>query len=49
MFLNLSLKIYMNVCPGPKELYNSKHMDMNPTRRVNLYHIYSTLYTLATT
>ena len=22
-----------HVCPGPQELYNSKHMDMNPTRR----------------
>ena len=28
MFLALK-----NVCPGPQELYNSKHVDMNPTRR----------------
>ena len=26
--------LYMNVCHGPQELYNSKHMDMSPTRRV---------------
>ena len=30
----LALKNCMNVCPGPQELYNSKHMDMSPTRRV---------------
>ena len=28
-----ALKNCMNVCPGPQEPYNSKHMDMNPTRR----------------
>ena len=40
----LALKNSMNVCPGPQELYYSKHMDMNPTKRVC-----SILYTLATT
>ena len=30
----IALKNCMNVCPGPQELYNSKHMDMSPTRRV---------------
>ena len=29
----LAPKNCMNVCPGPQELYNSKHMDMSPTRR----------------
>ena len=33
-FNKLTLKNYMNVYPGPQELYNSKHMDMSPTRRV---------------
>ena len=28
-----ALKNCMNVCPGPQELYTSKHMEMNTTRR----------------
>ena len=37
----------MNVCLGHEELYNSKHVDMNPTRRT-VSHVYNTLYALAT-
>ena len=29
----LALKNSMNVCSRPQELYNSKHVDMSPTRR----------------
>ena len=34
MDMFLTLKNCMNVCPGPQKVYNSKHMDINPTRRV---------------
>ena len=29
----------MNVCPGPQELYSSKHIDMNPIQRETVSHI----------
>ena len=35
-----ALKNCMNVCSGPQELYNSKHMDMNPMRRVCIPYLY---------
>ena len=47
----LALKNGMNVYPGPQELHNSKHIyghDHEPYEE-GLHHIYSTLYTLATT
>ena len=34
----------MNVCPGPQELYNSKHMDMNPIQGGSVSHIQYLVY-----
>ena len=49
MNMFLAFKNCMNLCPGPQELYNSKHNYGHDPYKEGLYHIYSTLYTLATT
>ena len=35
------LKNIINVCPGPQELCDSKHVDMNPTRKICIIYITS--------
>ena len=40
-----------NVCPGPQEVYSSKHNNGHEPYKKGLYHIYGTygtLYTLTT-
>ena len=43
-----TLKNFMNVCPGPQKLYNSEHNYEHEPYKEGLYHVYSTLNTLAT-
>jgi hypothetical protein len=48
-----TLKNCMTVCPGPWEQYNSEHTHVHAygyePYKEGMYHIYSILYTLATT
>ena len=44
----LALKKCVNVCPGPQELYTSRHIGREPYKE-GVHHIYSILHTLATT